>query len=128
MCVSHLTLATPYPARRDQAHREAVLRRQRHAVHLVAEQVPRVECLFHRHAAGEALGHLQVEAAAGIGLNRSGGPTADDARVVANRYRPAIDAVEDDFGCLLPETSPPQQRREGVPEQPARVGAAVPRW
>src|SRR4051812_12534087 len=43
------------PTRGDQAHRKPMLRRQGRAVHLVAEQVRRVECFSDRHAAGELL-------------------------------------------------------------------------
>ena len=50
------------PPGSDQAHREAVLLRQRDAVHLVAEEVRRIEGVVQRHAAREMLGDLQIDA------------------------------------------------------------------
>jgi hypothetical protein len=54
------------PAWDDQAHREAMERRQRLTVHFVTEEVVAVERFVERHSAGELFRERQVEAAGGI--------------------------------------------------------------
>src|SRR3954454_22899370 len=84
------------PTRGDQAHGEPVLSGQRHAVHLVAEQVLRVECFSDRHAAGELLGNRQIQVVLGVGVNLSRTAFCEDS-----------DFYRESFPCRYPHHRKP---------------------
>ena len=102
----------------DEADGSPVVPRKLGAIHLVAEQVRGAHGVLERHAAGESLGHGQVEAPRAIRGDLARLATTDHTRVVADRHLCLVGTPEDHLDPLVEGPRALEdlgQRRAGPP-------------